>query len=536
MAGKNQYATGTASEATGSRPNALFRAGGAAQSGDTFLNLLFQDQMDSSEGATSAAYGGAGSSSSGAGATQESSAKTPFLLLTSPISTETKTLSRRKKAFDDAGAATPACVAPNAEMSAAARWLLSLTGGNTSAASSAATFGSGADAELRTGSSGQEPAAASLAQERNASSDSAPLLGQPANLMGSLDNAIRGATLETVGAAPVAELRLTPSAIPAATNRVAAVASTASLTLPPAASSSTRLQRDSAVGLQSPGVTETNAVPATPVGDLDHGGESSFDQSATSQQMAFAASNKRKAETGNAQTDEPAATSDPAVGGQRAATSPVSTPPAETQGTGRGAEAPAAASSVLEPASTEPAKPSTSSVGTIELQVRGADEQQVGLRFVERQGHVEIQLKSGDVQTARALSDNLAELKTSLNENGWNVESRNLDRPSSTDQSSQIAMSADHLGSPQTPRAEQISMGQMNGQSGSDSSAGKEHSRPDQDGPSGKNEQQARNESAGSDSERHGRRSARDSEAWLESIESNLTRSPSGRVTTGVTK
>jgi hypothetical protein len=532
VAGKNQYATGTTSETTGSRPNALFRAGGAAQSGDTFLNLLFQDQMDASECATFATYGGAGSSSSGAGASQGSSAKTPCLLLASPISTETKTPSRRKEASDDPGTATPACVAPNAEMSVAARWLLSFTGGNASAAS----LGSGLDPELPAGSSGQETAAASLAQEGNASSDSAPLLGLTANLVGSLDNAIRGATLETVDAAPVAELRLTPSAIPAATNRVAAAASTASLTLPSAASSSTRLQGDSAVGLQSPGVTETNAVPETRVGDFDHGGESSFDQSATSQQAVFAVSNKKKAETSNAQSNEPAAISDPGVGDQRAATSPIATPPAESQSTRTGAEAPVAASSVLEPASTEPAKPPTASVGTIELQVRGADEQQVGLRFVERQGQVEIQLKSGDVQTAQALSDNLADLKTSLNADGWNVESRIQGRPSSTDQSSQIAMSPDHLGSPQTLRAEQISMGQMNGQSGSDSSAGKEHSRPDQDGASGKNEQQARNESAGSNSERHGRRSARDSEAWLESIESNLTRSPSSRVTTGVTK
>ena len=492
--------------------------------------------MDSSEGGTSATYRGSASSSSGAGATQESSAKTPLLLLVSPISTEPKTLSRRKKASDDPGASTPACVAPNVEMSVAARWLLSFTGGNASAASSAASLGSGLDPELPAGSSGQETAAASLAQEGNASSDSAPLLGLTANLVGSLDNAIRGATLETVDAAPVAELRLTPSAIPAATNRVAAAASTASLTLPSAASSSTRLQGDSAVGLQSPGVTETNAVPETRVGDFDHGGESSFDQSATSQQAVFAVSNKKKAETSNAQSNEPAAISDPGVGDQRAATSPIATPPAESQSTRTGAEAPVAASSVLEPASTEPAKPPTASVGTIELQVRGADEQQVGLRFVERQGQVEIQLKSGDVQTAQALSDNLADLKTSLNADGWNVESRIQGRPSSTDQSSQIAMSPDHLGSPQTPRAEQISMGQMNGQSGSDSSAGKEHSRPDQDGASGNNEQQARNESAGSNSERHGRRSARDSEAWLESIESNLTRSPSSRVTTGVTK
>jgi len=88
----------------------------------------------------------------------------------------------------------------------------------------------------------------------------------------------------------------------------------------------------------------------------------------------------------------------------------------------------------------------------------------------------------------------------------------------------------------QTLRAEQISMGQMNQQSGSDSSAGKGHSGPHQDGSSSRNGQQAENENTGPDSERQGRRSARDSEAWLESIESNLTRSPSSRVTTGVTK
>jgi hypothetical protein len=166
------------------------------------------------------------------------------------------------------------------------------------------------------------------------------------------------------------------------------------------------------------------------------------------------------------------------------------------------------------------------------LQVRGANEQQVGLRFVERQGHVEIQLKSGDAQAAQTLSDNLAGLKTSLNETGWDVESRFQDRPPS----SQNAASADQFGSPQALRTEPLSSGQMNRQSGSDSSSGRDQSRPDGEGSSGRNGQQARNDTAGGDAERQGRHSARDSEIWLESMESNLTGSKFSRFTSGVIK
>ena len=527
--------TGTAPGATGSHPIALSRGVAPGHSSDTFLSLLFQDQMDSRERATSATSTASESAGSVAGATQETSAQKPLSPLAGPISTETQTLSKRRKATDDSGAAAPAVVAQIIDLSAAARWLLSLTCGNGSPAAPTASLDSGVDAELRTKPSGQVAAAASPAQGDNAITDSAFLFDPPENPTGGVDNAIRGATLGTVEAAPIAELRLTPIAIPAATNLGTVVQSTHSLTPPSSATSSTRRQEDSSAGPQPQGVSGRNAVPGTRGGDLDHEDESSLDQSASSQQAVFAAS-KKKVETGNTQRDEPTAAPDPGGSDQGAATSPTATPLAEPQSTRTATEAPAAASSALEPPPTEPAKPSTSSVGTIELQVRGADEQQVGLRFVERQGRVEIQLKSGDVQTAQALSDNLAGLKTSLNENGWNVDSRIQDRLSSAGQGFQPVASADQFGSPQSLRTEQLSMGQMNRQSGSDSSAGKGHSGPHQDGSSSRNGQQAENENTGPDSERQGRRSARDSEAWLESIESNLTRSPSRRIATGVTK
>jgi hypothetical protein len=513
----------------------LSRGGAPAPSGDTFLSLLFQDQMGSSDSAASAHSGGAGSAGNAAGTTQGTSAQKRISQLAIPISTETQTSSKRKKAAGDSGAAAPVFVARTIDTSAVARWLLLLTGGNASDASSSAPFGSGVEAELGARSTGQAAAADSPDPIDNARSDSAPLLAQPANSMGGADNAIRGVTIGTVDAAPIAELRLTPIGSPVATSRVATPVPTSSLPVTPALSTFVRPKTDPAAGAQSQGVTERTAAPEPRVDGSDTGGESSLDQSATSQRAALAVT-KKKAETGYAQSDEPATTSEPGGGEQRAATSPIATPPPESQSTRATAATPAAASSVLEPASMEPANPSAPSVGTIELQVRGADEQQVGLRFVERQGRVEIQVKSGDVQTAQALSDSLAGLKTSLNENGWNVESRVQDRLSSAGQGSQPVASADQFGSPQTLRTEQISMGQTNRQSGSDSSAGNGHSGRDQDGSSGTDGQQPQSESAGSEPEGQGRRSARDTEAWLESIESNLSRSSSSRVTTGVTE
>ena len=488
--------------------------------------------MDPNGKASSVSTGGSGSSSAGAGGTQET--RKPLPLLASPISTETQTISKRRKAAGEVDAA-PAHVAQTIDLSAAARWFLSLTGGNASTTAAAAFLRSGVDTGLRTEPPGQVVAAASPAQEDHAVSDAGSLIDTPESPMGRVDNAIRGATLGAVDAAPIAELHLTQSAIPTVTGRVAAAESTHPLTLSSATSSSKTLQADYAVGSQSVGATERNGVAEARAGDLDPGSESSTDQPATGQQAAFAVS-KKKTEAGNAQRDEPAAISNPGGSDQTAATWPTATPPAESQSKRAAADASATAPAVLEPAATELSKPAASSVGTIELLVRGADEQQVGLRFVERQGRVEIQLKSGDLHTAQALSDNLAGLKTSLNENGWNVESRIQDRLSCASQESQAASAADQPGSPQALRAEQISMGQMNQQGGSDSSVGKGHSSPDQGGSSGGDGHHAQNESAESDSEQQGRRSASNSEAWLESIESNLTRSPSSPITTGVTQ
>jgi hypothetical protein len=225
----------------------------------------------------------------------------------------------------------------------------------------------------------------------------------------------------------------------------------------------------------------------------------------------------------------------------------------------------------MEPEATETAKPAGSSVGSIELQVRVSDKSQVGLKFVEKQGQIEIQLKSGDAQTARVLSDNLAGLKTSLNENGWNVEGRvqgsavfsgqggqngapaerGLSLLPSTELSSPASRSAlnspsavadppireagDRLGQGQPLRTEQVSIGQSSRQSGSDTSSGQDQHRSDRDGSPGRNGQQAREDGSGANSEQQGRRSVRDSEEWLESIENNLAQVSSRLVRTGET-
>lgn len=181
-------------------------------------------------------------------------------------------------------------------------------------------------------------------------------------------------------------------------------------------------------------------------------------------------------------------------------------------------------------------------------------------------------MKSGDQQTVKALTENLGELKTSLNDSGWDVGTRIQARVSPVGQAFQVGAANDRSPSSvaeiqssnpsvrisqdslttsgdqrfrevseatptsQFSRTEQVSNTQMNRQGSSDSSGNHDQSRPDRDDSHGRNGQQGRNDGASADSQRQGRRSARDSEAWLDSIESNVTRSASGRVLTGVTK
>jgi hypothetical protein len=571
VADRHQYSTGVASGSTGSRSGAPSRGGAATHSSDSFGSLLFQDQTDSSENAASAISDGPGSSINGAGAGQEAIVKKSFSPLASLISAETQPSPRHRKGTDESDAAAPASVAQSPALSTAARWILSLTGGEAAVASSPAASSPVFEAQSPAQSSGQASAAPVPTQEAKANPAPAITLDPMENPLGGVENAIAGATEGTVDAMPIAELSLTPTAASANANQATAAKSNTSPALSPESSTPARRQAESDAASQSQGAAGGSAVPEMRLTAVDRGGESSLDQSASRQNAAFAVL-KKKAETGSAQSADSTAPLDHGGSYQAAATSPNAIRPAESESTRMSVAAAAQDSPVLEPASTEPAKSSGSSVGTIELQVKVADDKSVGLRFVERQGQVTIQLKSGDLQTAQALSDNLAGLKSSLNENGWDVESRvqarlapvgqspgspaSADRgsspllqfeasslpnrasldPWSTTGNQQARQAADSFGPPQTLRTEQVSTGQMNHQNGSDSSSSHDQPRPDRDGSSGKNGQHAPNESAAADSERQGRRSPRGSAAWLESIESNLTKSSSSWVTTGVRK
>lgn len=431
------------------------------------------------------------------------------------------------------------------------------SGGSTTSASPA--LGSQASAKAPD----PESAPAGSALVAKTSTDAPLQLDQNARQLSAADNAISGEVQGTVDLAPFAELSLARTVAPASPIQVLDPKHDAP---PPSSSSSSSpggLQADAGAGSKSQPAAGEATVPEIRVSSIGHESGSSLDQPASQQKVDVTAS-KKKVEAGSVRSEDAAVPPDRGMNAQSEAASSIATRPAGAQRSRMPDESPAPASPVLEPVATEPAKPFGSSVGSIELTVKISGEEQVGLRFAEKQGRVEIQLKSSDAQTAKALSDNLAGLKTSLNEGGWDVESRVQDRPAGLDQGSQTGVSSekspstqaqfessglaarapltssstpvDHLGSPPPPRPEQISSGQMSRQSGSDPSAGQDHSRPDRDGSSGRDGQPARDDSARGDSERQGRRSGRDSEVWLESMESNLTGRKYSRFTSGVIK
>jgi hypothetical protein len=540
------------------------------QSSDTFRDLFYQDQTDSNGNASSASPSSAESNGNCVGTDQETTVKKSFSDRVRDISVETQASSRRKKCTGEAGAVAPASDAQSLDLSTASRWLLSLMGSTTSASSSTAFSSPDLDVQAQTPPCAQLNAMAVPTQEGRASASPLVLLDPMANPLIGVSNAINGATQGSVDVAPFAELSLTPVSTPA--TPVPATAPQMDSSLIPSAEDrfSIRFEPTTDTGSQSQGVTAMEAVPGIRLSTPKHGGESSLDQPASGQQEVPAAL-KKEAAPDSGQGEDSSALAGRGRD-QTDAVSPIAIPPAESQKARNSAEAPAPASPVMEPTPPAPVKPFSSSVGTIELQIRVADEQQVGLRFVERQGHVEIQLKSGDAQTAQALSDNLAGLKTSLNENGWDVESRIQSRLSPAGPGPQAEASADRRSFPlaqlesstlptrasfgsasttgdqqtrefaeqigvlRTPRSEQLSTTQTNHQSGSDSSSAQDQSRSDRDGASGGNGQHSRNGNAERDAERQGRRSVRDSEAWLDSMESNLTRSSSPQVTTGEIK
>jgi hypothetical protein len=535
------YATVSPTGGPGFRLGPASRGTGAASPAGSFLSLLLQDQPALPAGAASDKLLGQNTS---LGGDPPTIATKTFSSLLHPTSAAPETTSKRKKTSKDTDAGPLVLVTPAPDPSKAAHWFLSLTSGQASDACPPPSASSDLDAQYAVpsaGSRGEVLAAAGSAQEDKA--QAVPELPAEAIQGGDslTDRVISGVTQGATNAAPFAELALTPAATPNTAIRVTAdrVSAFSTLSLETATAPARAVPE---IDSQPQHGADSPATPEIDMKNPAQGSGAALDLFSNGQNGTLVVP-KKKADGGSAQAGDDAIPSNRRGNdwgiAQRAITPAAAPLATESQRTSSTAEPPPATSTVTEPPNTEGAKSAGSSVDAIELQVKSTNDSSVGLRFVERQGHIEIQLKSGDPQTAQALSENLAGLKTSLSETGWDVQTR-LPSAGQTAQGAaldqRIHAAADPSGSSQSPRTGEVTAGQMNQQSGSDSTAGQDHPRPARDDSSGRNAQQGRHDGASADSERQGRRSARDSEAWLESIQSNLTRSSAGSVTTGVTE
>ncbi len=534
----------------------------------TFLSLLFQKQSAAPEGPSNAISNPAESFGKAPAAGVEAIPKNPFLSVLRTASVEPETAPKRKKAPSETDTGALAFAAQSPAMSKPAPWMLSLTCSEAQAPGSPPSSSSVPAAQPLTALSRQLDAATTLPVECTPKAANGLLIEATTSRDAKANAAASGATPGTatpgtMDAAPFAELSLTPSAAPTVASRSMTPKSDPSLT-PDQAPSSTRLPESAearpraAVAIESPG------GPAVLRYDLGQRNESSLDSSPERQTSAPAAT-KKKAEVGGSPSETFKILPDPQVSDQTVAPSTTVPGAPESQRAGYPSEPPTTASSVPEPTAEAPPKPAGSSVGTVELRIESPDRSSIGLRFVERQGRVEIQMNSGDQRTARALSENLDGLKSSLIETGWDVESRTQTRitpvgsasetvatenrgsaPSAEYQSSNLSstrfsfdlpLTAPDRSSSSPPHPlEQVSNAQISRQSGSDSSASQDQSRPDRNDQSGRNGHHGRNDNASADSGGQGRQSARASEAWLESMEGGLTHSSAVGVTTGVTK
>ncbi len=564
VADNPQSAMLTALDATGFRVDTPPGRFVVASPEGTFLRLLFQEQPAAPEGSSFGVSDPFEPLGNAQAAGVEMSAPKPFLSALRMASVEPGTTPKRKKASTETDTGALALAPQFPDMSKAARWILSLTSYEAPATCPSPSSVSELAAQQLTASSETSPSEQRVAAPSLSLADralAAPDL--PVELTATRDGAAKVATgaitTKTADIAPFAELALTPSADPIAASRMK-TPKPVSAVVPLLEPAHTRLSEGTEVSSQFANAPESSNISAVRPRDLGLGSGSSPDSSSDRPKLAPAAP-KKKDEAGGAQGENFAIPLNSRTGGQ-VVVSPALVPDAdESQRVPNSPEPTDASRSVPEATLKEALKPAGSSVGTIELQVKSPDRSSVGLRFVERQGRVEIQMKSGDQQTAREISEHLGGLKTTLNETGWEVESRIQTPIASVGQASQTEAtaarglspilqqvftnlstrfsldstptSADRSGSSLLPPTEQVPNAQFSRQSGSDSY---DQSRTDRNDTSDKNGQQGRNDNASADSGGQGRRSARDSEAWLESMESNLTRSSSVRVTTGVTK
>lgn len=540
------------------------RRSGVASSESTFLRLLSQEQPVEPEGLSCAVPSFSESAGDGSGAGMGVIAPKSFPSLLRMTSDEPGSTPKRRKASAEAdtGALAPAPQSP--DISKAAHWRLSLTSGETPVARPLPPSIPERAAQPSNDLSERFVEATSLPLQDNALA--APELSLELlmpNRDGEPKVAAGAVSPETIDPPLFAELSLTRSADPTVASQIGTPKSDSPL-VPTPASSCARRSEGAEISSQPTTSTERPDTHVFPLRDHGPGSGGSSPDSSSDRQQAATAGPKKNEETGGAQRENFIDPSFPGVIDQRVVPSNVAPGVEEPRGAAISPDLPTVAPTTSDPVTSAAPKPGGSAVGAIELQINSPDQRSVGLRIVERQGRVEIQMKSADQQTARALSENLGALKTSLNETGWDVESRVQTRIAPIGQVAQTAATADRGSVPSagyqstnlsarfsfdssfTPAdrsnsvplhpMEQVSSAQMSRQSGSDSSASQDHSRPDQSDPSGRNGQQGRNDNASADSGGQGRRSARDSEAWLESMESNLTQSSSVRFTTGVTQ
>jgi hypothetical protein len=253
------------------------------------------------------------------------------------------------------------------------------------------------------------------------------------------------------------------------------------------------------------------------------------------------------------------------------ATAPIAIPPQQsvTQETHMTSDEKAPPSGTQDSiAFMEPSRGS-GSISSIELQVQSEGESQVGLRFIERQGRVEVQMKPTSQQTAQVLIGSVDELKNSLAREGWIVEigipthltlavgakpepaafnatftstnpppAPSLPPLTGLQDSSPVAEIFIHR--PEEPtdtiqsiRTEAPATAPLNQNSNAESSTCQNRSQQEKDGSSDRREQQQSSQDGNTDSERQDRPPARIAGAWLDSIESLLSQPTTLRFPTG---
>lgn len=471
--------------------------------------------------------------------------------------------SKRKKSSGDMETGAFALVPQPPDMSKAARWLLSPTvvsGAAPLALPAPPSVLKPAAQPLAATPEGAAPDLQLAQKEVPAAPDlSLKTIANPDGLARVAADRVAPGTRDL---AAFAELTLTPTASTATASRMTTLKPDSAQTSSQAVSSPQHAS-SAEPGPQSKSATGSLDGPALSPGDPDQSRDSSSESFSDRQQLAPTAP-KKKDDTGGGHSENFKIPSDLRVSDQMAAPSSIAAPAGESRRVRNSPEPPIMAPSIPETTTSEVANRGGSSVGTIELQVKSADQSSVALRFVERQGQIEIQMKSGDQRTVNALSENLSALKTSLNETGWDVEGRIQVRSAAVVRTAQIVANADRGSSPvaqlqsstvsarlafdsspnapqpldshQSVRLEQVSSAHTNPQSAVDSPEKQSQFPSDRSDSSGRKGQQGRNDSAGADSGGQGRRSAKESEVWLESMESSLTRSSSVQATTGITK